>query len=165
MEILLECTFWMPPFLAFKIDRKQDQPYAAIVVDKNVLKSFYFLNCRVAIIIIPSKTVNDTHGFKNWLRECWKFVFVICILRRLLLFNTPWILLTPCFVRRTWVITNPSLWNISYITAFACSFWERSSLNFWFAGRLLAVGGMYTILLFFFKWLIYIKTFKFFQTV
>ena len=37
--------------------------------------NYYFLNSIVTIIIIPSKTMNDTHSFKNWIWECWESIF------------------------------------------------------------------------------------------
>ena len=36
---------------------------------------FYFLNSIVAVIIIPSKTVNDTHSLKNRIWESWESIF------------------------------------------------------------------------------------------
>ena len=55
------------------------------------------------------------------------------------------ILFTVCFPWWTWVITNSSLWTVRHLAAFACSFWESSYLNFWLAGRLVAVGVMYAL--------------------
>ena len=112
---------------------------------------FCYFNSIIAIIIIPTKTVihmASKIGSKNFENQSSMYFYIFG--RRFSLIH-----LTPCFPWWAMLITN------SFLAAFACSFWESFSLNFWLVGRLVvAVSVIYALpYLFCFKQQSYIKTF------
>ena len=106
---------------------------------KMVWNYFYFLNSIVVIIIIPSKTVNDTHSFKNQTWECWESIFdAFLFIWKEVLFDSFYSLFSLMSMGNNELLPM----NCKALRSVR-SFWESSSLNFWLAGRLVAVGVMY----------------------